>query len=192
MTESVPFYRGSSVIVGLSERLVHFARPDGRPFASPAATHELLLPRATLIHANPGRAGSLRLLGSFGVVSRPPIVVLETLDPADAFSVANELQGMLDLPRVPVVCAAEELDERLPATQFVIATGVFRASPTGPDFGPVRLSGSVWHDAVQRRSIPDGAYRVAGFYERPAHVEGAPPIVGYSGPRLDVIKVLRA
>lgn len=192
MIESVPFFRTPSVVVGLSERMVHLSRPDGRPFASPAATHELLVPRETLIHANPGRDGSLRLLGWFGAVSRPPIVVVEPLDPADALSVANELQVLLDLPRLPVVCTAEELDERLPATQFVIATGLYRASPSGPDFGRVRLSGAVWHEALQRRTIPDGSYRVAGFYERPAHVEGAPPVVGYSGPRLEVIDVLPA
>ena len=94
----------------------------------------------------------------------------------------------LGLPLKPTICTAEQLGERVPSRALVLATGRYRGGTPPPNFDGVQLSGSVFYDRVAK-GLPDGKFRVLGFYGRRERRPDRPPIVGYNGPWVDVLEM---
>lgn len=192
----LPFFRGTSILAREADGFLRFRTPRGDAWIDPPGTTELLLPKDTIVHVHVEpryreQAAELRFLGYFGAVSREPRVHLGPVAIDEAHALSEVLKARLSLPRLPVLCDAEELDDRLPPRAYVIATGEYRHTHGRADFGRVRLGGNVFHEIVQR-GLPEGRYRAVGFYSRPEPPPGTPPVVGHGGPRLDVFDLVRA
>jgi hypothetical protein len=182
MAPPVPLFTGSSVVVREQDGILRFSDPRG--------AFGLSLPSERLVHAFAdeswdGATAELRFFGEFSRVAQPEHVRLGPLVDAEAVALCELLKARLDLPRLPVVCTADELAALGPRVAYVVASGQYRVSCERPNFGSARLCGRVVYELEQRGMEEGGTYQVVGFYI-PAPRE---PVAGYGGPCIEVLAI---